>query len=465
VRFFRAIYRWIDERLDLTHNVVPILAHPTPRSVNWWYVLGSATLVSFIFQVITGVALAFTYVPAPSAAYDSIMFITHDAGLGHVVRGIHFFGASAMMILIFAHMVRVFLLGSFKFPRELNWVTGVGLLALTFLMAFTGQLLRWNQDSYWATVLSASMISRIPVIGEVLVRQLIAGDVVGGPTLTRFFGAHVFLLPAGIFGLIAVHIYLLLWHGISEYPQAGLTVSRRTYRRYYHAILEKASVPFVPDIFWRDLLFALGVGAVVVTLAVLIGPPALGEPADPTNIVAYPRPDWYFMWYFALLALIPREGEDLVLVFFLPVVTIALLLLPFVAPTGERHPRRRPWAVAFVGISVISVALLIVAGFRAPWSPDFNPPPLPASVTAGLNVQQSRGATVFYQKGCIYCHQIAGVGGQRGPDLTNLPQQRNRDQTTLQIANGSFNMPGFRDNLPPDDLEALLAFLYRNAPP
>src|SRR5919205_1789683 len=156
----RRILHWLDVRLFWSKYIMPVIAHPVPRRTNWWYVLGSATMVAFIVQVVTGVVLAFVYVPAPSVAYDTLQFITHDAVLGSVLRGIHYWGASAMVVLIFAHTIRVFLMGSYKFPREMNWLTGVGLLVLTLGMAFTGQLLRWNQDAYWAVVVAAAQAGR-----------------------------------------------------------------------------------------------------------------------------------------------------------------------------------------------------------------------------------------------------------------------------------------------------------------
>ena len=140
-------------------------------------------------------ALAFSYVPAPSSAYESLQFITDQALLGGIVRGIHYWGGSAMVVLIFIHMCRTYLMGSFKFPRELNWLTGVLLFGLTLGMAFTGQLLRWDQDAYWAVAVGANMAGRVPFLGNILAQVLIAGQTVGGATLTRFYATHVFLFP------------------------------------------------------------------------------------------------------------------------------------------------------------------------------------------------------------------------------------------------------------------------------
>jgi len=204
------VVTWLGERFELEDSVMAVLRHPVPRElerpVGWWYVLGSATLAVFIAQVVTGVGLAMTYVPAPNSAYDSLQFISHGASLGAVVRGMHYFGAGAMVILVLAHMTQVYLFGAFKFPREANWLTGSLLLLATLAMAFTGQLLRWDQDAFWAVVVAAEQAARAPIIGEWLTRLIVAGNNVGGATLTRFYATHVFLIPAAIFGLVGMHL-------------------------------------------------------------------------------------------------------------------------------------------------------------------------------------------------------------------------------------------------------------------
>jgi ubiquinol-cytochrome c reductase cytochrome b subunit len=260
MKLLLSLFRWFDDRLGLSSTIMPVVQHPVPRNVNWWYVFGSASLTAFILQVITGVGLALNYVPAPNDAYQSLQFITYHATLGHVLRGMHFFGASAMVVLVLIHMTRVFLTGSFKYPRELNWLTGVILLALTLTMAFTGQVLRWDENGYWSTVIAAEQIGRTPLIGPGLMHLLIAGNVVAGSTLTRFFSTHVFLIPALVFGFIGVHLYLVIHKGISEFPEPGRPVEPATYRRYYDALLEDG-IPFFPDAAWTDMVFALAVVA------------------------------------------------------------------------------------------------------------------------------------------------------------------------------------------------------------
>jgi ubiquinol-cytochrome c reductase cytochrome b subunit len=462
----RRMYGWLDERLGISSALLPILRHPVPKSVNWWYVFGSATLVAFLVQVVTGVALAFSYVPAPNSAFQSIDFITHHETLGHVVRGIHFWGASAMVILIAVHAARTFVMGSYKYPRELNWLSGVMLLFLTLGMAFTGQLLRWDQDAYWAVVVAAEQAGRVPLVGHALVRLVVAGQTVGGNTLTRFYATHVFLLPALIFALIGGHLYLVVRNGISEPPRVDAPVDPKTERERYRKVLEREGVPFWPDAAWRDVVFALAVGVVVVGLAVTLGPKTLSEQADPTVLKASPRPDWYFLWLFALLALIPPRIEDWFIVGLPLLGLIVLLAVPFVSNKGTRAPRHRPWALATVLTIAVAGIVLVQEGKRAPWSPDLGSPTLPASVTTPAEAAGvDPGANLFESHGCINCHTVAGSGGERGPDLTTAGNRLSPDQMTTRILNGGHNMPAYANNLTPEQVQQLVAFLQAQRGP
>ena len=453
---------WLGERFELEDSVMAVLRHPVPRElerrVGWWYVLGSATLAIFVLQVVTGVGLAMTYVPAPNSAYDSLQFISHDATLGAVVRGMHYFGAGAMVILVLAHMTQVYLFGAFKFPREANWLTGSLLLLATLAMAFTGQLLRWDQDAFWAVVVAAEQAARAPIVGEWLTRLIVAGNNVGGATLTRFYATHVFLIPAAIFGLIGMHLYLVVKRGISEPPVPGLPVDRPTYRARYAEMLRRG-IPFWPDSAWRDAVAATAVVIAVVLLAAILGAPGLSKPADPTNVVADPRPDWYFLGYFAILALIPPATEALVIVG-LPLFAFTFLfLVPLLWPDGERHWSRRPAAIAAVALPFIAYASLTVAGVESPWVPKLQGGTLPESVTQGVAGPERLGADLFVSKACFACHAIESAGGKRGPDLSHVASRLGRDQITARIATGGGGMPAFAGSLTPAELDELTAFL------
>jgi len=464
MRFLRQAWEWFDARTDASKVLGPIMKHPVPPRTGWLYVFGSATLFAFIIQVVTGIALATAYVSSAGQAFASLQWITEKAFLGHLLRGMHYFGASAMVLLVGIHMIRTFLTGSYKFPRELNWVVGVVLLGLTILMGFTGQLLRWDQNGVWSTIVAAEQAGRVPIVGPWLARLLLGGQTVGGATLSRFFAYHVFFIPALIFAMVGLHLALVLRHGISEKPNASRPVEPKTYRAWYEGMLEREGVPFWPDAAWRDVVFGLLVVASVVFLAWRIGPPQLTKPPDPTIIEAYPRPDWYLLWYFAVLAQLPHGTESYVIVGAPLLAGICLLVLPLVFNKGQRAPSRRPWAVASVIVIVMSVGVLWRQGERSAWSPDFGAKPLAAAVVAPANDQVARGAALFHAKGCEYCHMVAGNGGRRGPDLTAVADRLTDPQITLRILNGAYNMPAFASSLKPDELAAIVAFLDSRNP-
>ncbi len=459
MRFLRKAWEWFDARTDISKVIGPLMKHPVPPNTGWMYVFGSAIMLAFLIQVCTGIALATGYVSSAGSAYESLRWITDQAFLGRLLRGMHYFGASAMVLLVGIHMIRTFLTGSYKFPRELNWVAGVALLGLTLLMGFTGQLLRWDQNGVWSTIVAAEQAGRVPFIGHWIARFIMGGQTVGGATLSRFFAFHVFFIPALIFAMTALHVGLALRHGISEKPSASHPVDPKTYRAWYEDMLHRESVPFWPDAAWRDAVFGTLVVACVVLLAWWFGPPELSKPPDPAIIQAYPRPDWYLLWYFAVLAQLPHGTEDYFIVGAPLVAGVCLLVLPLVFNSGQRAPSRRPWAVVSIVVIVSAVGVLWMQGERSPWSPDFENKPLPASVVRAASADIVHGADLFHTKGCENCHAIAGYGGKRGPDLSTVAERLTKAQMTLRILNGAYNMPAFARSLKPQDLDALVAFL------
>jgi ubiquinol-cytochrome c reductase cytochrome b subunit len=458
-RTIKRLWNWFDDRTGLADTIGPMLRHLVPRDARWWYVFGSATMCAFMIQVVSGVALAFAYIPSTNDAYDTLNFITTQAPFGRFLRGLHYYGASAMVLMVGLHMAQVFLFGSYKFPRELNWATGVLLLGFTLVMGFTGQLLRWDQTAVWSVVVAAEQAGRVPWIGNWLAHFTLGGETVGGATLNRFFVIHVFIMPALVFAFIGLHLWLVLRHGISEPPTPGKPVDPKTYRQEYKDLVEKTGKPFWPDAAWRDVVFAVAMIVVMAALALTLGPPVLGKPPDPSIIAANPRPDWYLLWYFAVLAMLPHGSEKYFMVFGPLLAGMILIILPFVFNHGERSARRRPWSVAAVVLTVIMIGTLWVAGAKSNWSPNFAAEPLPATVIHAQSGPIFDGARLFYEKGCLNCHLIGPYGGRRGPDLTAIGSLLSKDQMILRISNGGLNMPAYATSLTPEALADLVAFL------
>src|ERR671939_644207 len=217
---------WVEERSGLVGGIRYFLFRKVPGDTNWTQTLGSATLTAFLVQAITGVILAMYYKPDPNSAYESVQHITDDVTLGWLVRGMHKWGASVFIILMFFHMARVFLFGAYKYPRELNWIIGVLLLPVGLLEGFTGYLLPFDQTAYWATVVGINLNGTAPFLGPFLAQFLRGGADIGTETLSRFYSMHMLLLPGAIMGLIGLHLYLVVRLGVSSPPWSSEAAGR-----------------------------------------------------------------------------------------------------------------------------------------------------------------------------------------------------------------------------------------------
>jgi quinol-cytochrome oxidoreductase complex cytochrome b subunit len=211
-------FEWLDERGGLRTIWKTIFARAVPRT-NWFYTLGSASMVLGMLQVITGMFLTIYYVPSPDHAYDSIQYIMNEVTFGWLIRGMHHWGATLMVIVVFLHLLRTFFAGAYKYPREMTWLTGSVLLLIVLVLGFSGYLLPWNQKAYWASSVGTSVFGAVPAIGPVLLRIVRGGDQIGAVTLVRFYGLHIWWMPISLLGLIFVHLYLVIRIGITSPPE------------------------------------------------------------------------------------------------------------------------------------------------------------------------------------------------------------------------------------------------------
>jgi ubiquinol-cytochrome c reductase cytochrome b subunit len=457
------IGEWFDQRLQLAAPIRETAEHAVPRSTaSWWYVFGSAALVVFLLQLVSGILLAFVYVPSAAEAWSSLQSLNHDVTLGWFIRAMHGWGSNFMVAIVLIHMVQVFLFGAYKFPRELTWIIGIFLLLMTLGMAFSGQVLRFDQDAYWGLGIGASIASRVPFAGPAIVKMMLGGPIIAGSTLSRFFALHVFVIPGMLIGFVCLHVLMVVKLGINEWPMPGRTVKRATYTSEYHELTKKDGAPFVPYAVWKDMFFAAFILLAVAACALYFGPFGPTGRPDPTIIQTVPKPDYFFLWLYALLSLLPPSMETPALLIGPVIVLAALLLLPFLSGEGEKSWRRRPIAVLTVLLTAITLGTFThLAGFT-PWSPQMNAwsgDPVPAKFLRGTTALERQGALVFQSKQCRNCHSLGDLGGQRGPALDSVAVRLTQDQLIRQVIQGGGNMPAYGKNLSPPETTALVAFL------
>ena len=468
MRVISKLANWFDQRLQLGVPVRETMLHPVPRSTaSWAYVFGSAAMTAFGLQLVTGILLAFVYVPSAGQAWSSLQSLNHDIALGWFIRALHGWGSNFMVAIVLIHMTQVFLFGAHKYPRELTWIVGVLLLLVTLGMAFTGQVLRFDQDAYWGLGIGASIASRMPVIGAPLVKLLLGGPIIAAPTLSRFFAFHVFIVPGLLIGFIAVHVLLVLKLGVNEWPMPGRVVRRDTYLREYHDLTRQDGVPFAPNAIWKDIVFSGFVLLAIAGCAYWFGPFGPGGEPDPTIIQTAPRPDFFFLWLYAVLSFLPPSAETPLLLIAPPLIILGLLALPLVAGEGEKSWRRRPVAVLSILLVAVSLAALTRLGTFTPWSPvmdAWSSEPVPSASLMGRTALERHGALVFQAKQCRNCHALGGSGGQRGPALDQVAVRLTEDQLVRQVIQGDGNMPAYGKNLTPAETTALVAFLQTLRP-
>lgn len=459
----RRLGQFVGDRLGIETLKKPLEHHTPPETVSgpfsWVYIFGVGILFAFALQIGTGIILATNYVPSPDTAYESVQYITEEVRFGYMIRSMHWIGASTMVVLVLIHVTRVFLTGSYKYPREFNWISGAVLLYLTFGMALSGQLLRWDQNGAWTVIVASNFAGRVPFIGDDLARLILRGETLSGDTLSQFFALHVFVLPILIVLLIGLHLYLVLHHGISELPRAGQPVDPATYRQRYTEYVARYRQSYWPNAIWKELIFGALIIIAIVSLAYLIGPRELAPPPDLTGLESQPRPDWFLVWYYALIAVKPHGLEEIFLVYLPVAFFIFLLILPLVAHRGERAPSRRPFAILGVSVIVGIYLMLTIVGLRAPWVPEYETEPLTAEQLGVEDQAILDGAQAFYDRGCQFCHTVHGEGGEWGPELTSVSKRLSSEEVTIRIVQGIGNMPSYQDTLTTEELNSIVDFL------
>ncbi len=349
-RWGHVVIHWVDERTGFLRHISAFFNYPVPLYVhrNVLYSLGGLTFITISLQMLTGILLSFYYVPNPLESYNSVDYITYTMPLGWLVRGIHVYNTSVIVVLMFFHLLRVFIYGAYKKPREITWLSGILMLLTVLAFAFTGALLPWDQSAYWATKVGTEIIGTVPWLGGMILRLLRGGESLGQATLSRFYVFHIALLPTILILMISLHIHQLRFHGVAP----PLTQEGRA--------LAKKFIPFFPH--WMVVDGTLG----FVILLLLIGfsyvrRAPLEFPADPASTNFLPRPEWYFLFLFQLLKYFPGPLEPIATAVIPAIIVGSMLVLPFLDNNnGERIPWRKPFITTIAMLYVLGIILLTV---------------------------------------------------------------------------------------------------------
>src|ERR1700720_4230641 len=332
---------WLDHRTGIQTAVRNFFYEDIPASSGWHQVFGSVAIFLFLVQSFTGVLLAFNYAPLPGDSYNSLRYILTELTAGRLIRGLHHWGASMMIVVVVMHMLQVFLYGSYKRPREATWMAGVGLLLLTLAYGLTGYLLPWDNRAYWGTVVTTQIAGQAPVVGPYLSRFLGGASAIGVVTFARFYGMHVLLLPPVTSLLIVLHIYLVRKHGVAPAPGDEVLPPKK----------------FYPQQVFKDTMAVFIAFVILFGLAVLAHIP-LERIADPTDTTYVPRPEWYFLFLFQTLKLFQGPLEVVGAVILPTIGMIALICVPFIDRGAALRVQKRTVAIGLVVLAGIGWAAL-----------------------------------------------------------------------------------------------------------
>lgn len=404
----RSVLAWLEERTGVESAIKHFLYEDIPASSGWQQVFGSVALFAFLVQVFTGVLLAFNYAPTPGEAYDSLRYIMTQVTAGPLVRGMHHWGASLMIIVVMLHLVQAFLWGAYKKPREATWMSGVVLLLLTLAYGLSGYLLPWDNRAYWGTVVTTQIAELAPGLGPYMLRLLGSdGTAIGTVTFTRFYAAHVLLLPPLTMLLIGVHVYLVRRHGVAPTPADEGQPKKKFYPR-------QVAIDTVAIFVWFVVLLGMAIVARV----------PLGHVADPTDLSYIPRPEWYFLFLFQFLKWFEGPLEVVGAVIIPTLAIVALLLVPFVDRRKMMFVRQRLGAIALAALAAISWGGLTAKAVMG--TPETREMDM-SLVQSWQEISAGNLASIGYfrQANCVSCHEFGKAAA--GPDLTAAPSTRPAD--------------------------------------
>ncbi|HEX3742776.1 MAG TPA: cytochrome b N-terminal domain-containing protein [Bryobacteraceae bacterium] len=443
---------WLDQRTGVQTAVRQFLYEEIPASSGWQQVFGSVAVFLFLVQAFTGALLAFNYAPTPGDAYNSLRYILTELTGGRLIRGLHHWGASMMIVVVVLHMVQVFLYGAYKKPREATWMVGVVLLLVTLAYGLTGYLLPWDNRAYWGTVVTTRIAGSAPVVGPYLTRLLGGGGAVGVVTFARFYGMHVLLLPPATILLIALHVFLVRKHGVAPAPGDDLLPRRQ----------------FFPAQVFKDTVAIFAAFAILYTLALVARVP-LEQLADPTDTSYIPRPEWYFLFLFQTLKLFPGALEVVGSVVLPGLAVLALILVPFLDRSQLVKVTRRTFAIGAVALAAIAwggltaAAVVTTPKTQEAAEIDYSTP----TDWLQLTPQEMSGIAYFRQEQCQSCHATGDGSTKLGPDLTRASIHKDAAWMIQHFKRPSAMRPGTA--MPPiqlndAQLNSLAAFLLKLTP-
>lgn len=467
------LFQWVNRRANLDGIMSEALDEPIPGGARFAYVFGSGLLFIFISQVITGIWLALYYVPSSDHAHTTVAYITKAVTAGSFLRSVHAYGSSVMVILLLLHVTQTYLYGAYKGRRELLWLSGCVLFLLVLGMAFTGYLLPWDQKAYFATAVGTNVAGEIPWIGPWLKALMRGGADMGTLTISRFFVAHALIVPALIFGSIALHVYLFRKAGAAG-PIAEDPLSPK-----------QPTEPFYPRQVVIDAIFALAIIAVLACFA-NFAPFPLGPQANPADTHYLPRPEWYYIPIFEWLKYWPGSLSFIGIVIIPSIIAFLFASIPFFDRSMERRPWKRPIAVgcyvfvflALFGLGYISYhndgadpayAKQLAAQeketadyMRQPFEPEESGATVGRAVAAAADPLTAKGKSVFEAQSCNACHGDAGAGTAAAPALTGIGKRLSADQLTTLLKAPSAKMTAggmAPQDMAPDAMEALVAYV------